>query len=89
MPNEEEPIREELSGDTVGEKRLEFAERGRDSIPEAEREDWAEHEDWAEPEDVSGWDDPCPFDAKQSFDDGPTPAPTAPDGTPITSGTCP
>jgi hypothetical protein len=83
VPNEEEPITEELSGDTVREKRLEFAERGRDSIPESEREDWAE------PEDVSGWDDPCPFDAKQSFDDGPTPAPSAPDGTPIPSGTCP
>jgi ferredoxin-nitrite reductase len=40
----------------------------------------------AEPEEVSGYTDPCLTDGKQSwypFDDGPSPAPTAPDGTPL------
>ena len=43
----------------------------------------------AEPEEVEGYDDPCLHDAKQSwypFDDGASPAPTAPDGTPIEGG---
>ncbi len=42
----------------------------------------------AEPEEVEGYEDPCLYDAKQSwypFDDGPSPAPTAPDGTPLSS----
>ena len=40
----------------------------------------------AEPEEVEGYDDPCLTDAKQSwypFDEGESPAPTAPDGTPL------
>jgi ferredoxin-nitrite reductase len=40
----------------------------------------------AEPEEVLGYQDPCLTDGKQSwypFDDGPSPAPTAPDGTPL------
>jgi ferredoxin-nitrite reductase len=40
----------------------------------------------AEPEEVAGYTDPCLTDGKQSwypFDDGPSPAPTAPDGTPL------
>jgi ferredoxin-nitrite reductase len=131
------PIRDELYGDAVREKLVEFANRGWEAIPEAEREEWFTRlEFWgifhqrsgqesyfmlgltnyggvlepgplraigevarddatgpvelAEPGHVS--DDPCPFDAQQScdpFDDGPTPVPTAPDGTPIPSGTCP
>lgn len=42
----------------------------------------------AEPEETS-YDDPCLTDAKQSwypFDDGDSPAPTAPDGTPLEAG---
>jgi len=42
----------------------------------------------AEPEEVDGYEDPCLTDAKQSwypFDDGESPAPTAPDGTPLAS----
>jgi ferredoxin-nitrite reductase len=42
----------------------------------------------AEPEEVDGYQDPCLTDAKQSwypFDDGESPAPTAPDGTPISA----
>jgi ferredoxin-nitrite reductase len=40
----------------------------------------------AEPEEVEGYDDPCLTDAKQAwypFEDGPSPAPTGPDGTPL------
>jgi len=40
----------------------------------------------AEPGEVEGYDDPCLTDAKQSwypFDEGESPAPTAPDGTPL------
>ncbi len=43
----------------------------------------------AEPEEVVGYDDPCLHDAKQSwypFADGPSPAPTAADGTSIETG---
>jgi len=43
----------------------------------------------AEPEEVEGYTDPCLDDAKQSwypFDDGPSPAPTTADGTPIETG---
>ena len=42
----------------------------------------------AEPEEGEGYVDPCPEDAKQSwypFDDGPSPAPAASDGTPLES----
>ncbi|MGZ0747487.1 nitrite/sulfite reductase [Haloparvum sp. AD34] len=44
----------------------------------------------AEPAEVSGYADPCLTDGKQSwypFDDGESPAPTAPDGTPLDSDT--
>jgi ferredoxin-nitrite reductase len=40
----------------------------------------------AQPEEVADYDDPCLHDAKQSwypFADGPSPAPTAADGTPL------
>ncbi|GAA0284453.1 nitrite/sulfite reductase [Halobacterium noricense] len=40
----------------------------------------------AEPEEVEGYTDPCLYDAKQSwypFAEGDSPAPTAPDGTPL------
>ncbi len=40
MANEKEEWKEELYGDAVREKLLEFAERGWESIPEAEREKW-------------------------------------------------
>jgi ferredoxin-nitrite reductase len=42
--------------------------------------------DLADPEEVAGYEDPCLHDGKQSwypFDDGESPAPTAPDDTPI------
>jgi ferredoxin-nitrite reductase len=42
----------------------------------------------AEPEEVTGYEDPCLYDAKSSwypFDDGESPAPTAPDGTPLSA----
>ncbi|RXK46912.1 nitrite/sulfite reductase [Halorientalis pallida] len=40
MGNRKEEIKDELYGDEVREKLLEFAERGWDSIPEDEREEW-------------------------------------------------
>ena len=40
MGNKKETIKEELYGDEVREKLLEFAEKGWDSIPEDEREEW-------------------------------------------------
>jgi ferredoxin-nitrite reductase len=40
MPHEKEQWKEELYGDAVREKLEEFAERGFDSIPEAERDEW-------------------------------------------------
>ncbi|WP_336001044.1 nitrite/sulfite reductase [Halorientalis halophila] len=40
MPHKKEGIKDELYGDEVREKLLEFAERGWDSIPEDEREEW-------------------------------------------------
>ncbi len=42
----------------------------------------------AEPEEVEGYEDPCLYDAKGSwypFADGESPAPTAPDGTPLSA----
>ena len=42
----------------------------------------------AEPGEVEGYEDPCLYDAKGSwypFDDGESPAPTAPDGTPLSA----
>ncbi|CAI50203.1 nitrite reductase (ferredoxin) [Natronomonas pharaonis DSM 2160] len=40
MPHKKEAYKEELYGDTVQEKILEFADRGFDSIPESERDEW-------------------------------------------------
>ncbi|WP_424016825.1 nitrite/sulfite reductase [Halorientalis pallida] len=40
MPHKKEGIKDELYGDEVREKLLEFAEKGWDSIPEDEREEW-------------------------------------------------